>query len=907
MKFKLTAERTVLFAAPAAVCVILLFLYAKAGFYPFGMGTVSWCDMDQQVLPLLLTFKNILRSHGSLQFSFQMAGGMNFWGVFFFFLSSPLHFLVLLVPDSRLMEFMNILTLLKIALCALTSCWYLKKHHHRPLICFIFSLIYAFSGYQFMFYQNTIWLDCSALFPLLVLSFEELAAHKKSRYYILAISLQMVFCYYIGYMVIILTLLYFGLLSISMDREKIKGLFPRFIVASLVAAGITAIVWIPSLMQFFSSGRGKSVIETLVDKSLFSSIQTTIPILYPSIPAIVAVVYGMLHEPVHKGLAKNYLLLLILLLVPILIEPINVMWHTGSYMSFPVRYGFMAVFFLIGLGAHYLEKISYVKPISDRTSRVLLFLILLFLILLEGYISRKYVGSNLSALSYYTHHLWGSTASLTGLSLVALLESVLCLLLIRAVYKGWQKPAAFGVLMMLLLFFSIWNNSDVYLTSADSENHIQDYQESVDLANFKKTADEKTGQFYRVKMKQKYFHANTLGSLGYASLGHYTSLTSQSYMYAMKNMGYSSYWMEVGGYGGTYLTDAYFSVAYQVEWADGKTAVYANDTYKITQNPYYLPLGIISSASNDGTNGLEVRTRFDIQELLWNKLFPDQETGLTFYQPDLLHDCKLYSDDESPYQLRKNQAGKEAYLIYLVEVQEPTTLYFDCFDKLTNNLSEHIYKSFRIYVDDTNIVATYPTSLSNGLVNLGTFENQTVEIRIELLQPVSCRSFGLFGLELTKLEKALSSCRTLELFQSSARSLKAYSTEDEPGGTVFLSVPYDSGLTLRIDGKKAPLEESFDGFCSFVLPEGYHEIDLTYRTPGLLIASIISLLFLALFVIALCLPSFHEFYDRSSSQKIIDQISQLLMVFVGLLVFILIYIFPMIIYIMNKLDPSKLI
>ncbi|MBO4887735.1 MAG: YfhO family protein [Firmicutes bacterium] len=906
MKNKLTADRIVYLAAPAAVTFILLLIYAKNGFYPFGIGTVSWCDMDQQVLPLLLTFKNIVRSGGSLLYSFQMGGGMNFWGVFFFFLASPLHLLVLIVPDARLMEFMNILTLLKMALCALTMCLYLKKHHHRPVICLILSVLYAFSGYQMMFFQNTIWMDCAVIFPLLVLSFEELAAHKKARFYILMISLQMILCYYIGYMVIILTILYFSVLAITLDKEKRDGIFPRFITASLIAAGITAIIWIPSLLQFFSSGRETSIVETLENKNFFSHLPTTFPFLFPSAFALVAVFYGILHEPVKKGLTKNYLLLLFLLLVPVFIEPINTMWHTGSYMSFPVRYGFMLVFFLMSLAAHYLENLSFVPVINDRVSRILVFFILLLVVFLGGYLTRKYISAQLPMLVNYTHHLWGNTSSVAGLSLIALLEAFLSLLLIRAVLKGWLKPAAFGILSMLLICFSVWNNSDVYMTSADSEDHVEKYQESVDLAAFKPSADQSL-PFYRMKMKQKYFHANTLGSLGYASLGHYTSLTSQSYMFAMKNLGYSSYWMEVGGYGGTHLTDAYFSIGYQVEWADGMSARYANDTYKITQNPFYLPLGVISSSSNDGTNGLESKTRFENQQLLWSKLFPESEIGLTLYEPSMLSDCLLYTNEKGLYQLRLDHSGSESFILYSIDITDPTTLYFDCFDELSNHLSEHIYKSFRIYVDDENVMNLYPTSLNNGLIDLGTFENQHVEIRVELLQAVSCRSFGVLGLNLSLLEEAVSSCHTLNLTMSSARSLSGYSTDDEPGGTVFLSLPYDSGLTLRIDGKKAPLLESFDGFCAFVLPSGHHEITISYLPPGFVLGAVLSLVFLILFVLFLLLPKLHEFYLGCCGRKVVSQISMLLVLLAGIVVFVMIYVFPMIIFILEKLDVAELI
>ena len=37
----------------------------------------------------------------------------------------------------------------------------------------------------------------------------------------------------------------------------------------------------------------------------------------------------------------------VLLMIPVFIDPINKMWHTGSYQAFPVRYGYMTVF--IGL------------------------------------------------------------------------------------------------------------------------------------------------------------------------------------------------------------------------------------------------------------------------------------------------------------------------------------------------------------------------------------------------------------------------------------------------------------------------------------------------------------------------------------------------------------------------------
>ncbi|MBR4306226.1 MAG: hypothetical protein IKT78_05215 [Ruminiclostridium sp.] len=50
---------------PVIVAAILLTVYALCGMYPFGDKTLAWCDMHQQVVPLLLNFKDILEGKGN--------------------------------------------------------------------------------------------------------------------------------------------------------------------------------------------------------------------------------------------------------------------------------------------------------------------------------------------------------------------------------------------------------------------------------------------------------------------------------------------------------------------------------------------------------------------------------------------------------------------------------------------------------------------------------------------------------------------------------------------------------------------------------------------------------------------------------------------------------------------------
>ena len=60
-----------------------------------------------------------------------------------------------------------------------------------------------------------------------------------------------------------------------------------------------------------------------------------------------------------KNKDKNiyfYVIMFILLSIGVIIEPINIMFHLGSYWSFPYRYSFLTLFIMASGGLYYLEK-----------------------------------------------------------------------------------------------------------------------------------------------------------------------------------------------------------------------------------------------------------------------------------------------------------------------------------------------------------------------------------------------------------------------------------------------------------------------------------------------------------------------------------------------------------------------
>ncbi len=835
-------------AAPILTAVFLLLFYAIAGYYPFGNGPISWCDMDQQVIPLLLNFKDILSGEGSALYSLQNAGGMNFWGVFFFFIASPFSLLTLLVPKSQMLLFMNILVLLKLAACAFTATLYFLRTKKRlaPELAVLFGLFYAFSGYGLLFYQNVIWLDMMYLFPLLLLSFEHLIHRKKATPYVIALSAMMVTNYYIGYMVVLFTLLYFGIVIFSLSGEGRKQVSIRFLTASFIAALLTAVVWLPSFLQYLSSGRDISIFESLMTSDLYTHRETTLAVLLPSAGAIMIMVYGLLHMPLQRGQMRDYLLLTLLLFIPIIIEPINKMWHTGNYQGFPVRYGFMTTFMLLTVAAQVLTRTRSLEQTSKMGPHKPYAPLLLFTgIGLFGVFTHYYTKANIETLTSYSRTLWGSIESFKGLLLLFFLAALLYLFLYRGLYKHRFGVKLFTLGCLLVFLVECYANTQVYMFSSDYDWHLERYQNALALSDY--TPEKETNnEFYRVKLRQKYFDVNLVGGLGFPSLSHYTSLTSQDYMFAMKKLGYSSYWMEVGGYGGTLLSNAALSVAYDIHWFNDEPAIYRTQQFHISETPFYLPLGIATTASLEDTNSLESLSRLDVQKLLFDKLIPDHPTPFIEYEPTRSEGCLFFADAWDQYQIERSDSHQVGHFRYLIEVEDRETLYFDCFDRLSNDLTEHINGSFNVSVNDTIIEENYPSQLNNGLINLGTFENETVEIDIQVLQSVTCSSFGVFGIDHTLLNSAIEQADTVNL-QMNQRNISGTISADTDQ-TVFLSIPFDQGWTLKIDGHEAELTKAFLGFSAFKVSAGEHSIELSYLPPGFALGFT-----LTLFALLLCL------------------------------------------------------
>lgn len=815
---------------PFIVMAIMMVMFFLSGMYPFGNKSLAWCDMRQQVLPLMLDFKDILSGNGNLIFSWQNAGGMNFLGVFLFFISSPFTFLVALVEKSEMLLFMNILTMLKMMTCSITAVVYFKNCHKKLSTYFtiILGVIYAFSGYAMLFYQNTIWLDIMYMFPLLLFSYETLIRKRKIGGFIACLTIMVLMNYYLSYMIVVFTLLYFGYYTFKNRKNLDQGIPTLFFGACGISALLSAVVWLPSFAQYLSSARGTNVIEGLFNSPITTQIYTVFPLIFATAIIVPAII--VFNRNTNKKNTKFYMVLFILTLIPVFLEPVNLMWHTGNYMSFPCRYGYITVFMALVVIAYKFGKINKKHHSGKSSIKFAVISIILAIIFAIG--SVIFYKLTEESIAKYTSTLWGNLTSfllIAGFTVTAICIYSFFFYIFRIKKISYKF---FSVLLAIMVLSECVFNVNVYITSAAYSDRI--YKVSMDLSD--KIHDD---DFYRIKAEKKYFDANLIGAMGYNSLSHYTSLTSQDYMFTMKKFGYSSYWMEVGANGGTLFTDALLSAKYNITKYPTPASVYENSFFTIEKAENYLPLGVITSADMAKEEQLPAMQRIELQQYMAETLFGLNDNMFKQYNITELNSV-IYKYIDNRHYFSKPAKLENNSIIYEIDVEEKQTLYFDCFDKCSNALREPINDSFAVYVNGIFADTSYPNKDTNGLLSLGTYSNEHVTVLVDLKKNVSCASFGVYGLKHDVLGELTSNAKTADLDASGTNISGSFYAEE--GEYLYISVPYEEGFTATINGEKTEVLKAFSGFSAIKLKAGENNLQMEFTPKGLKLGIVISII-----------------------------------------------------------------
>lgn len=881
------SKKHVYWMSPCFVAGILLSVYAAYGLFPFGTGTISWCDMNQQVIPILMDFKDILSGKSDLFLNLQNAGGMSFIGVFLFFISSPFSFLAAFVEKADFYYFVNVLLLLKLMACsAAADFFFLRKFPRLDILQTVsLSVMYAFCGYAMFYFQNIVWLDVMCLFPLLLLSLDRLLSKRKAAAFILTFVAVLAVNFYLSYMVVVFLVLGLGLyLLLCVPAEARADRAFWFCLSCIAAFLLTSAAWLPLFLQYLSSARTGSVIDSLRTGGLFAKVATTLPVILCTGGILAAVVMTLGLGDRRKPENRWALWMLLAMMVPVFLEPVNKMWHTGSYQSFPTRYGYIPVFLGLILFAAVLTALNGKE--GRTTMGALSASCCVAAVAAVLFCAAALLKNNFEEITVYTRTLWGDSASLHRLLLFSLAAALTYAILMLQYHYRQITRIFFSALLCMMAVIESAFYTNVYIASA--KNNAQYYVPVMDLSE--KIRD---SSLYRVKMDQKYFDVNLVGGMGYGSLSHYTSLTSKDYMYGMKKLGYSSYWMEVNSNGGTKLTDALLGNEYTILRTDSlgtEKAVYGNGLYSIVKNRYALPVGIVFNPENINSLAyLPDLPRLQLQQYLFQSVFHTGKSLFVPYEPSSTENVTI--SHSGGYSISLQDSAEEGTVTYRIPVTGTQTLYFDCFDQISNKLYEHIDSSFSVTVDGTMLELQYPTQPDNGLVNLGTFTDRTVTVEIGVFRNVTAKSFGISGMNDQTLGEAVGSAEKASLTQT-GNSIVGTANAEREGEYLFLPVSYADGFSATVNGKAAEVARVFDTFMAVKMEKGLNHIGVTYVPDGLLPGLALSAVGLALFLLIL----FLERRKSSGSMRGLKKFCAAAFGALCLLVFFAVYVFPFLVF-----------
>ena len=218
-------------------------------------------------------------------------------------------------------------------------------------------------------------------------------------------------------------------------------------------------------------------------------------------------------------------------------------------------------------------------------------------------------------------------------------------------------------------------------------------------------------------------------------------------------------------------------------------------------------------------------------------------------------------------------------------IKENQILYFDVFDRLSNNISENYYESVKVYVNGNCITSSYPSQKNNGILKLGEFNNESVEIIIIMTKDIAVKSFGVFGIETETFKYYTDKLQGCD-FYSHGRFITAnLNTEHE--SYLYMAIPYDKGLTAYINGKKTTLYKVNDSFCAVKLQPGKNSIKLSFMPPGM----VISLIMLIAGIVTIIVWKL-KLSRLSRPRQILCKLSSLFCIICFTGTFIFIYIIP---------------
>lgn len=775
-----TLKNVAFYAACFTFSIAFFVALAEAGHvYPFGDNSFLTNDLKYQYIDFFAWFRRVLLGEANLRYSFSQGLGMNTWGLYSYYLASPFNLLCVLFPADKLTLFVFAITALKLGCIHISSAWYVQKRFDLSKpAAFLLSLSFTFCSWTISNLRNPLWIDCLILLPICAYGCHELIRKQRMICLVITTALNVMFCWYTAY-ISILFLCIFVLVEF-VDYVAEEGFSWKLMLdRALRFAGAIVLGLLLSAWTF---------LPTILAMSKGGPVLALGPLLKTSLKSLIrGFLPGMWVN--NDSTPQFYCGVIMMLLAVSLLF--------NRTVSIKTRIATLVVTIIL-VASSVLSPLEYIwcgmrvpNGFYSRTT----FLLSFFALWAAGH-AQQALKNQPKLRQAYRPVVIMPLLALTAIELFANAH-----VMWNQLYTGYSEKA----------------NSAYVATATDTITTIQ---------------DQTSASFYRIDRTTTRVDSAALNeglALGYNQLSSYSSANNPQAIALLNSLGYSS----VGEFSTRYAepilaVDALLGVKYAIaehapsgyaamtEIADTASAVY--------ENPYALSVGVM--ASNDIQNcTLKGENPFEKQNDLYSKILGREVMLYTKIE------AKNTEDDENLRQWNATvPSGSIGYLYINKDATAgsywPVTLTID--QRTIGNEAWRFDNNIRQIADASD-------SPSQHTVSIGVAEGYTDMPQDN--DPV------FYALNLDVFEQIINELKMSEFVPTvfeDGRIEGEYTAKDD--GNLLLSVPYDEGWNVTVNGTATELTPAADkGLSSLNMQKGANRIVMTYKTPGALAGLAVSL------------------------------------------------------------------
>ena len=237
------------------VCIVT----AAVLYTPFliiDKGLFQYCgDFNSQQIPFYTYMNGFVKTAGG-QWSWNTDLGTSaINGYSFYLLGSPFFWLSTLLPQSAVPYAMVPLLVLKFGVCGLAAYTYLYRYAKTRQAAVSASVLYAFSGFTVYNTFFNHFLDCIALFPLLLWALDEAVLENRKALLpvLLAVNLVNNYFFFAGQAVFLI--IYFVWKAVRGEYRLRTGLFFRLAFETVLGCAMGCVLLVPAVSFLLGNPR----------------------------------------------------------------------------------------------------------------------------------------------------------------------------------------------------------------------------------------------------------------------------------------------------------------------------------------------------------------------------------------------------------------------------------------------------------------------------------------------------------------------------------------------------------------------------------------------------------------------------------------------------------------------------